>query len=203
MRDAAFSSRFNAGLLAIKRDDTNVRWHQGADGGATLGHLGLQAGDTLLLNARADFWTNKEAQANFRWAQGLGGRTGRQGEADAVGAARESGSTCLSPGPTLSRPPVPHSHIGKAGTVKSSHEFLLPMVVTGRGGKVMLAGMRPGGGAVVPAGRPQRVSAAASHPAASALPHALTLEPTPYPPRRQDAGGCGAAPDAGRVPGVA
>lgn len=30
--------------------------------------------------------------------------------------------------------------MGKAGVVKSAHEFLLPMVVTGRGGKVMLAG---------------------------------------------------------------
>ena len=37
------------------------------------------------------------------------------------------------------------SHVGRAGTVKSSHEFLLPMVVSGRGGKVMLAGAWPGG----------------------------------------------------------
>lgn len=32
--------------------------------------------------------------------------------------------------------------IGKAGVVKSSHEYLLPMAVAGRGGKVMLAGGR-------------------------------------------------------------
>jgi len=30
--------------------------------------------------------------------------------------------------------------VGKAGIIKSAHEFLLPMAVTGRGGKVMLAG---------------------------------------------------------------
>lgn len=43
------------------------------------------------------------------------------------------------------RAPSPSTHtwcsnVGKAGVVKSAHEFLLPMVVTGRGGKVMLAG---------------------------------------------------------------
>lgn len=39
--------------------------------------------------------------------------------------------------------PLPCSNVGKAGVVKSAHEFLLPMQVTGRGGKVMLAGEQP------------------------------------------------------------
>ncbi|PRW20813.1 Receptor of activated kinase C component of 40S small ribosomal subunit isoform A [Chlorella sorokiniana] len=90
-----FPAQFGAGLLAIKRDDKNVRWSQTP--GGQLGEQTIQAGDILLLNASQGFWTSKDAQANF-------------------------------------------SNVGKAGVVKSAHEFLLPMVVTGRGGKVMLAG---------------------------------------------------------------
>ncbi|KAL4441024.1 hypothetical protein ABPG77_010455 [Micractinium sp. CCAP 211/92] len=91
VRGAGFVANFGAGLLAIKREDRNIRWSGGSLGGET-----LQAGDIVLLVAGPEFWTNKDAQANF-------------------------------------------SHVGKASTVKG-HEFLLPMVVTGRGGKVMLAG---------------------------------------------------------------
>lgn len=91
VRGAGFVANFGAGLLAIKREDRNIRWSGGSLGGET-----LQAGDIVLLVAGLDFWTNKDAQANF-------------------------------------------SHVGKASTVKG-HEFLLPMAVSGRGGKVMLAG---------------------------------------------------------------
>lgn len=53
-----------------------------------------------------------------------------------------SASMLLTSHPSLPAicPRVCRSNVGKAGVVKSAHEFLLPMQVTGRGGKVMLAG---------------------------------------------------------------
>lgn len=63
VRGAGFVANFGAGLLAIKREDRNIRWSGGSLGGET-----LQAGDIVLLVAGLEFWTNKDAQANFRRA---------------------------------------------------------------------------------------------------------------------------------------
>jgi hypothetical protein len=123
-------------------------------------------------------------------------------------ASRPACPHCPQRAPSHPLPPLrlACSNVGKAGTVKSSHEFLLPMVVTGRGGKVMLAGAptRP----LVSHGFAARTSAlrhcwprrAASTEKEGVPTAATSAAPPPPPKRRQDAGQRGPAPAAGRHP---
>jgi Trk K+ transport system NAD-binding subunit len=68
IREANFRSRFHAAVIAIKRRGIPVEWK------GPIGEEVLQAGDVLLLDIKAEFWTSPEVIASFE-KMGASGQT--------------------------------------------------------------------------------------------------------------------------------